>query len=261
MNWEKVFSLLGEKGHVISLVGGGGKTTLMYALSSYCAAKGWRVLTSTTTHIMRPHDKEWIAVCEHTVGSIEDAVYKRNLLWQQGKYVIAGTCTENSKLTGLPEQIRNSWILDADITFLEADGAKRMPCKFPAAHEPVILPQSDIVLAVAGLSALYRPIGKVCFRADLAIEEWNREVLCSKYSKEKNLSRDNIVTPEFLAWLLGSKNGARKNTDGRKFYVILNQADTPKSVEDGKKVLAILKQKYNVDGILTSFPEEDRNQG
>ena len=40
----------------------------------------------------------------------------------------------------------------------------------------MILPQSDIVLAVAGLSALYRPLGEVCFRAELAIEAWNRDV-------------------------------------------------------------------------------------
>ena len=65
-------------------------------------------------------------------------------------YVVAGTPAPHEKLTILPEAIRSEWISDADITFLEADGAKCLPCKFPAAHEPVILPQSDIVLAVAG---------------------------------------------------------------------------------------------------------------
>ena len=41
---EKIFPFLAEKGHVISLVGGGGKTTLMYNLAAHCARKGWRVL-------------------------------------------------------------------------------------------------------------------------------------------------------------------------------------------------------------------------
>ena len=31
---------LGETGHVISLVGGGGKTTLLYALARHCSAQG-----------------------------------------------------------------------------------------------------------------------------------------------------------------------------------------------------------------------------
>ena len=51
---EKQFPFLAEKGHVVSLVGGGGKTTLLYAFARHCAAKGWRVLVSTTTHIRQP---------------------------------------------------------------------------------------------------------------------------------------------------------------------------------------------------------------
>ena len=173
-------------------------------------------------------------------------------------------------MTILPEPIRSEWISDADITFLEADGAKCLPCKFPAAHEPVILPQSDIVLAVAGLSALYRPLGEVCFRAELAIEAWNRDV-CEygdeAYPKEGKrllkkvpISKDTSLTPELLAWLLGSENGARKDISGRSFFVVLNQADTPERREDGRKVLDILKQSYGIQGILTSFLETERNQ-
>ena len=48
---EAQFPFLAEKGHVVSLVGGGGKTTLLYQLSAHCARKGWRVLAATTTHI------------------------------------------------------------------------------------------------------------------------------------------------------------------------------------------------------------------
>ena len=62
MDWEQKFPFLREKGHVVSLIGGGGKTTLLYALSAYCTAKGWRVLTATTTHIRKPVNVPWIAV-------------------------------------------------------------------------------------------------------------------------------------------------------------------------------------------------------
>ena len=289
MDLEQCFPFLREKGHVVSLVGGGGKTTLLYALSAYCTAKGWRVLTSTTTHIRKPVNVPWIAVneeektaslecesininkkaqCENTAW--ENAGKERDRLWQQGTYVVAGTPAPHEKLTSLPEPIRSEWISDADITFLEADGAKCLPCKFPAAHEPVILPQSDIVLAVAGLSALYRPLGEVCFRAELAIEAWNRDV-CEDgdeaYPKEGKIllkevpiSKDTSLTPELLAWLLGSENGARKDISGRSFFVVLNQADTPERREDGRKVLDILKQSYGIQGILTSFSGTERNQ-
>ena len=293
MDWEQKFPFLREKGHVVSLIGGGGKTTLLYALSAYCTAKGWRVLTTTTTHIRKPVNVPWIAVneeektaslecesseCKTSVGikcvcentAWENAGKERDRLWQQGTYVVAGTPAPHEKLTILPESIRSEWISDADITFLEADGAKCLPCKFPAAHEPVILPQSDIVLAVAGLSALYRPLGEVCFRAELAIEAWNRDV-CEygdaaypkegkRLLKEVPISKDTSLTPELLAWLLGSENGARKDISGRLFFVVLNQADTSERREDGRKVLDILKHSYGIQGILTSFSGPERNQ-
>ena len=293
MDWEQKFPFLREKGHVVSLIGGGGKTTLLYALSAYCTAKGWRVLTATTTHIRKPVNVPWIAVneeektaslecesseCKTSVGikcvcentAWENAGKERDRLWQQGTYVVAGTPAPHEKLTILPESIRSEWISDADITFLEADGAKCLPCKFPAAHEPVILPQSDIVLAVAGLSALYRPLGEVCFRAELAIEAWNRDV-CEygdaaypkegkRLLKEVPISKDTSLTPELLAWLLGSENGARKDLSGRSFFVVLNQADTSERREDGRKVLDILKHSYGIQGILTSFSGPERNQ-
>ena len=293
MDWEQKFPFLREKGHVVSLIGGGGKTTLLYALSAYCTAKGWRVLTTTTTHIRKPVNVPWIAVneeektaslecesseCKTSVGikcvcentAWENAGKERDRLWQQGTYVVAGTPAPHEKLTILPEAIRSEWISDADITFLEADGAKCLPCKFPAAHEPVILPQSDIVLVVAGLSALYRPLGEVCFRAELAIEAWNRDV-CEygdaaypkegkRLLKEVPISKDTSLTPELLAWLLGSENGARKDISGRSFFVVLNQADTSERREDGRKVLDILKHSYGIQGILTSFSGPERNQ-
>ena len=242
-----------------------------YALSAYCTAKGWRVLTATTTHIRKPVNVPWIVVNEEENTAWENARKERDRLWQQGTYVVAGTPAPHEKLTILPESIRSEWISDADITFLEADGAKCLPCKFPAAYEPVILPQSDIVLAVAGLSALYRPLGEVCFRAELAIEAWNRDV-CEygdaaypkegkRLLKEVPISKDTPLTPELLAWLLGSENGARKDISGRSFFVVLNQADTSERREDGRKVLDILKHSYGIQGILTSFSETERNQG
>lgn len=267
MDWENIFPFLNEKGHVISLVGGGGKTTLLYALSAYCAAKGWRVLTSTTTHIKKPLNMPWIAVNEKEKTEETSALLERDRLWEQGFYVVAGTKAPHEKLTMLPGQILNAWISDADITFLEADGAKRLPCKFPAVHEPVIPPQSDIVLAVAGLGALYRSLGDVCFRAELAVEAWNQEMrnfrhetVFSKFFKNMFISKNTPLTPEIMAWLLGSENAGRKDTSGRSFLAVLNQADTLKCRDDGRKIQNILKRMYGIQGILTSFSEIERNQ-
>ena len=231
---EKIFPFLAEKGHVISLVGGGGKTTLMYNLAAHCARKGWRVLAATTTHIMQPPGVVWAQT---------DAELFR--LWKCGSYAVAGTAAPGGKLTAPPQAQLERWMTLADIVLIEADGAKRMPCKAPAAHEPVLLPESDIVLAVAGLSALGRPLREVCFRLEQA---------CALLGA----APETLLTPELLARLLASEQGGRKLVGDRRFSVVLNQADAPARIAAGEQTLALLREKYEVQGVLTYFDERER---
>ena len=120
---EQQFPFLSEKSHVVSLVGGGGKTTLLYAMASHCAQKGWRVLVSTTTHILRPENWLWAK----TDAEIQE-------LWARGSYAVVGSPAPKGKLTAPPEADLSHWMAQADAVFLEADGAKHFPCKAPAAQ-------------------------------------------------------------------------------------------------------------------------------
>ena len=230
---ETKFPFLAEKGHVVSLVGGGGKTTLLYAMAAYCAGKGWHVLVTTTTHIMQPPGGVWAQTDEQLEA-----------LWANGCYAVAGAAAPNQKLTIPPAGQLKCWMNRADLVLVEADGAKRMPCKVPAEHEPVLLPQSDIVLAVAGLSALGRPICEVCFRVPLALQLLGAEP-------------GDVLTPEYLAALLASENGGRKLVQNRTFYVVLNQADTLQRQKLGEKTLELLAQ-HRIQGVLTCFEEKER---
>ena len=234
MNLESCFPFLTEKGHVISLVGGGGKTTLMYAMAAHCVRKNWHVLVTTTTHIMRPPGAVWAQT---------DAELFR--LWEHGSYAVAGTAAPGGKMTVPPQKQLEHWMQLADIVLIEADGSRRMPCKAPAAHEPVLLPQCDMVLAVAGLSALERPLGAVCFRAEQA-------------AALLGVPQDTILTPELLAALLASSQGGRKLVGSRVFCAVLNQADTPQRLLLGKQTLDILQERYQITGVLTHFEEGER---
>ena len=119
------------------------------------------------------------------------------------------------------------------------------PCKVPSAHEPVLLPESDIVLAVAGLSALGRPLLEVCFRLEQA---------CALLGA----APETLLTPELLARLLASEQGGRKLVGNRRFSVVLNQADAPARIAAGEQTLALLRKKYEVQGVLTYFDERER---
>lgn len=77
---------------MISLVGGGGKTTLMYAFAEYYAKRGLKTLATTTTHIFRPEETLWAKTAEEAEE-----------LWRHGSYAVAGRPAESGKLAALPE--------------------------------------------------------------------------------------------------------------------------------------------------------------
>lgn len=196
------------KKHTICLVGGGGKTTVMYELAAAWAACGRKVLVLTSTHILQPADGSFAA----------DAAAVHNL-WQQGRYAVIGTPElSTGKLTAPPQDLYEALQLQANVILCEADGSRHHPCKVPAAHEPVLLPDSDIVLAVAGMDALCRPLAQACQRPQPA-------------AALLGCSLDSVIDEQMLAALLLSEQGSRKNIGTRTYYIVLNKCDLLKAAQ------------------------------
>lgn len=197
----------GEK-HTICLVGGGGKTTVMYELAAAWAACGRKVLVLTSTHILCPADGSFAA----------DATAVHNL-WQQRRYAVIGTPElSTGKLTAPPQDLYEALKLQADVILCEADGSRHHPCKVPAEYEPVLLPDSDIVLAVAGMDALGNSLQQACQRPQPA-------------AALLGCSLDSVIDAQMLAALLLSEQGARKNVGTRTYYIVLNKCDLLKAAQ------------------------------
>ena len=196
------------KKHNICLVGGGGKTTVIYELAAMWAACGRRVLVLTSTHILQPAD-----------GSFAADAAAVHSLWQQERYAVIGTPEPaTGKLKAPPQSLYEELRTQADVILCEADGSRHHPCKVPAAHEPVLLPDSDIVLAVAGMDALGRPLAQACQRSQLAAELLG-------------CSLDSVVDAQMLASLLLSEQGTRQNVGVRAYYIVLNKCDLLKAAQ------------------------------
>lgn len=204
------------KKHNICLVGGGGKTTVMYELAAAWAACGRKVLVLTSTHILQPADGSFAA----------DAAAVHNL-WQQGRYAVIGTPEfATGKLTLPPQSVYEALKLQADVILCEADGSKHHPCKAPAEHEPVFLPDCDMVLAVAGMDALGNSLQQACQRPQLAAELLG-------------CSAEKIIDAQMLTALMLSEQGARKNVGARAYYIVLNKCDLIK-VAQQEEMLRLL---------------------
>lgn len=208
--------LTDQQKHIISLVGGGGKTTIMYELAAFFAQQGRRTVCLTTTHIWQPELN--IAAIEQAPWPLRQPVYAADWqqvehLWHLGHYAVIGACEAGSgKLVAPSDALLDKALKSCDVALIESDGSKQMPCKLPREGEPVLLNASDIVIAVAGLDALGKSLEEACFRWQLG-----REI----FTTSCNLLMDEAK----LAQILLSEKGSRKCVGTREYYIALNKCD------------------------------------
>ncbi len=144
---------------IMALVGAGGKTTTMFRLADELAARGERVITTTTTHIYPPAPEQTgaLVLAAELAPLLEHAAAA--LAIHQHITVAAGYAPEG-KLRGLPPawiaELRN--LAGGAAVLVEADGARGRMLKAPAEHEPVIPIGADLVLLLASAGALGQPL-------------------------------------------------------------------------------------------------------
>lgn len=166
MSWNcetRIAPLLDVGYGVTALIGGGGKTTLLYTLAEELRGRG-TVILCTSTHIRVP---------EHYPLVTGDAEELRAELEWHGA-VCAGTYAENGKLTASRIPFTELARL-ADYVLVEADGSKGLPLKRHARHEPVIPENARRVVLVVGADGFGKPVSAVCHRASedaAATPEW-----------------------------------------------------------------------------------------
>lgn len=204
---------------VLSLIGGGGKTTVIRRMQKEWMARKIFHGVSTTTHMQYAKNESFLGT-----PSLESFLR----IYETCGTVWMGDPISEEKMKGLPEAFLQKVIQTGAWLLLEADGAKCLPVKAPEEHEPVILPETTRVIQVYGLDGLDRSIGECCFRSHRVAEILEK--------KEKDL-----LTEADLALLAASTQGGRKMVGDRLYHVILNKADTPqmvnRAVKAGEKML------------------------
>jgi len=140
-------------------VGAGGKTTLVYRLAAEARAAGLRTLVTTTTHMGTLDEATTgpVLVEAEQDGPAVDAALLRALA-AEGRATVLGRRVRADKLEGLPPERVDALARMADLTLVEADGARGRSLKAPAAHEPVIPSSATMVVVVAALDVLGAPL-------------------------------------------------------------------------------------------------------
>ena len=211
---------------VISLVGAGGKTTLMYRLAKELLLSGKRVVTTTTTKILEPKLKETkFLFVDSDEKKIKDFVWQH--LDQYRHLTVARERLGSGKLKGvLPELVNELWSLDkVDIIIVEADGAAGRPVKAPREWEPVIPTATTLVVAILGVDGVGRELNEEnAFQPE-------------GISKITGIPVGEKLTDEAMAILMVHPEGLFKGApSSSRIVAFFNKVDIPKGVAKAKDI-------------------------
>lgn len=230
-----ILSINSEKTSVIAVVGGGGKTSLIYRLTEELVSCGKKVIVTTTTHMAYEPERPFAE--NGNVRQIDQnlTVYG---------YTVAATLDPAAgKIAGLSEKKTEQLKELSDVLLIEADGAKRLPLKIPAEWEPVIPDFADMIIGVIGMDAVEKPLDEICHRPERMAEFLGKKMT-------------DLITVEDILDIAVSENGLKKNVRQREYRVFLNKTDLPGKLEQAEKVV----EQMNKQRITAGFGSLQRRE-
>ncbi len=219
-------TLIREDDKVISIVGAGGKTSLMFLLARGFQEKGLDVISTTTTRILKPTPQQTGGIILYNHDDFYDQL--RRCLSEHTHITVAQRLIQpGNKLKGIScHKIQK--LLDqssAQRIVIEADGARQLSFKAPGDNEPVVPEITDVFIGVVGLDIIGKALTETnVFRAELV-------------SERTGLRIGDEITPLTIARLAmhpeGLLKGCPKNA---RSYILLNKTDIP----DGRDMASLI---------------------
>ncbi|MGE5138799.1 MAG: selenium cofactor biosynthesis protein YqeC [Rudaea sp.] len=218
---------IGDK-EVVSLVGGGGKTTVMFRLAEELADEGKGVVTTTTTRIFAAQIN---LAPQHIVArDPEQAVRDVRAALREQKHVLvigAGNPAEPEKAPGIaPELVdRIAGLDEVDVVIDEADGSRMRPLKAPGEHEPVIPSSTTLLVPLAGVDAAGAPLDD---------EHVHRASLAAALA---GVPPGTTVDARIIAAILASPAGGLKNRPpNARVIPLINKAANVAQLLTGREI-------------------------
>jgi probable selenium-dependent hydroxylase accessory protein YqeC len=211
---------------LISLVGAGGKTTLMFRLAKELVLNGKRVVTTTTTKILEPIPGETDCLFINPDGEkLKDLV--KGSLSRYPHITIVREKLESGKLKGVsPNLVNELWSSPGiDAIIVEADGAAGRTIKAPREGEPVFPSNTTLVVAILGVDGM-----------ELKINEEN-VFQPERIAKMTGILFGERMTDEGMAVLMTHPEGIFKGApSSSRVVAFLNKVDIPNGVKKGKRI-------------------------
>ena len=224
MRFAQAFDL--SPGDVVSFIGAGGKTSLMVSLGYELAEAGWRVLATTTTRIER--DQLSLFPCAMPANASPRAISQA---LNDKQFVLLHDELSGGRVYGPGPDWAGRALdrVDSDILLVEADNADGMPFKAPGVNEPQIPPETSLVVAVASLRALGKPLN--------GEHVYNPQPMMAKYGFVEN---SPVKSPWLAQVLRDEELGLSGVPAGARVMIFLNHTPEHGYVRGRARMIARL---------------------
>jgi len=221
---------------LISIVGGGGKSALLFALGR--ALSGRSVLT-TTTRIFANQLQRASLSCSLTDPEFEQRIAELSSGSLPNGLLVIGEI-EGDKARGVPADWPGRLLARDGIEFvvIEADGSRMRPAKAPAPHEPVIPQDTTLLIVVAGIDALAGPISLTCHRPERVCELLG-------------VDPDSFLRTDQLAKLMCHPQGGLKSAPPKaRICLLINKVESPEERARAREVAGSALSERRIDRVL-----------
>ena len=198
VHWERLV-----RPGIISVVGAGGKTTVVSRLAEQGLVKGLPVMVTTTTKMGSQQVAPWEPWCGDDYEEGERYILDR---MESGRIGAWFQSLAGHKVLGLLPEVLDR--LEGDhpdwMILSEADGAKKKWLKAPELHEPVVPQETVMTIGVLNLQILGKPL------EDTYVHRLH------KVAEVMGLSEGDIITPHHVARLLAHDQGMFQYARGER---------------------------------------------
>jgi len=211
---------------IVSFVGGGGKTTLMFRLAEEIPLQYNVVITTTTKIFLPPPDKFPLVLLEKGETAEKDlAWYLRSGL----RPVVGSGLLDNNKVKGIASEQLSLLQHYADYILVEADGSKGRSLKGHLDYEPVIPGATTVLVVVVGADIMGKTLdGKYVHRPEIVAERTGREM-------------GSLIDAEMIAGLITHPEGLlRDSPSGARVVPFINKADRLEDPGEGYRLGSLL---------------------
>ena len=189
-------TIVPDRKQSIAVVGGGGKTSLIFRLCEEMVSTGKKVIVTTTTHMAYEPERPFAE--EGNAQQIQQNI-------EEYGYTVAASLDQNkSKIGSLTEEAL-------------------VPLKVPGEWEPVIPDFTDLVVGVIGMDAVGQMIRESCHRPERVAAFLNKE-------------QTDPVTEADVIRIAVSDKALKKAVGRRPYKIFLNKTDLMGKYESAERI-------------------------